>query len=131
MCKSVNHRPHRCSQARVLPVKQAVPSRRGRTRRRGDKRCANSARPSNSPRFALRANSGITQDGISRLEQPGDLPLLPMRKTGETMGGSFSLIARFPERRPVDRLVSPSKRAEPRASHSLYFTVTARRDHTR
>ena len=46
-----------------------------------------------------------------------------MPKTGETMGGSFSLIARFPDRRPVDRLVSPSKRAELRASHSLYFTV--------
>ena len=45
---------------------------------------------------------GITQDGVSRLEQRSDLLLSTLRKTVEAMGGSLSLIARFPDRPPVE-----------------------------
>ena len=45
---------------------------------------------------------GITQDGVSRLEQRNDLLLSTLRRTIEAMGGSLSLIARFPNRSPVE-----------------------------
>ena len=45
---------------------------------------------------------GITQDGVSRLEQHSDLPLSTLRGTVEAMGGRLSLIARFPDRPPVE-----------------------------
>ena len=45
---------------------------------------------------------GITQDGVSRLEQRNDLLLSTLRRTIEAMGGSLSLIARFPDRPPVE-----------------------------
>lgn len=44
---------------------------------------------------------GITQDGVSRLEKRSDLLLSTLRKTVEAMGGSLSLIAQFPDRKPV------------------------------
>ena len=50
------------------------------------------------------AELGITQDGVSRLEQRSDLLLSTLRKTVEAMGGSLSLIARFPDRPPVELL---------------------------
>ena len=45
---------------------------------------------------------GISQDGISRLEQRSDLLLSTLRRTVEAMGGSLSLIATFPDRPPVE-----------------------------
>ena len=45
---------------------------------------------------------GISQDGVSRHEQRSDLLLSTLRKTVEAMGGSLSLIARFPDRPPVE-----------------------------
>ena len=45
---------------------------------------------------------GISQDGVSRLEQRSDLLLSTLRKTVEAMGGSLTLIARFPDRPPVE-----------------------------
>ena len=45
---------------------------------------------------------GIGQDGVSRLEQRSDLMLSTLRRTVEAMGGSLSLIARFPDRPPVE-----------------------------
>ena len=45
---------------------------------------------------------GITQDGISRLEQRSDFLLSTLRRTVEAMGGSLSLIARFPDRPSVE-----------------------------
>ena len=48
------------------------------------------------------AELGISQDGVSRLEQRSDLLLSTLRKTVEAMGGSLSLIARFPDRPPVE-----------------------------
>ena len=48
------------------------------------------------------AELGISQDGVSRLEQRSDLLLSTLRKTVEAMGGSLSLIAKFPDRPPVE-----------------------------
>ena len=45
---------------------------------------------------------GINQDAVSRLEQRSDLLLSTLRKAVEAMGGSLSLIARFPDRPPVE-----------------------------
>ena len=45
---------------------------------------------------------GIGQDAISRLEQRSDLLLSTLRRTVEAMGGTLSLIARFPDRPPVE-----------------------------
>jgi DNA-binding XRE family transcriptional regulator len=44
---------------------------------------------------------GITQDGVSRLEQRTDLLLSTLRKTIKAMGGNLSLVAEFPDRKPV------------------------------
>jgi len=44
---------------------------------------------------------GITQDSVSRLEKRSDLLLSTLRKTVEAMGGRLSLIAEFPDRKPV------------------------------
>ncbi|MGH9721721.1 MAG: helix-turn-helix domain-containing protein [Bryobacteraceae bacterium] len=44
---------------------------------------------------------GITQDGVSRLEKRSDLLLSTLRSYVEAMGGSLSLIAEFPDRKPV------------------------------
>lgn len=52
----------------------------------------------------IAAELGITQDGVSRLEQRSDLLLSTLRKTVEAMGGNLSLVARFPDRPPVELL---------------------------
>src|SRR3990170_127812 len=44
---------------------------------------------------------GINQDSVSRLEKRSDLLLSTLRKTVEAMGGSLSLVAKFPDRAPV------------------------------
>jgi transcriptional regulator with XRE-family HTH domain len=44
---------------------------------------------------------GITQDGVSRLEKRSDLLLSTLRGYVEAMGGSLSLIAEFPDHKPV------------------------------
>jgi DNA-binding XRE family transcriptional regulator len=44
---------------------------------------------------------GIGQDGVSKLEKRADLMISTLRKTIEAMGGSLSLVARFPDRKPV------------------------------
>ena len=43
----------------------------------------------------------INQDSVSRLEKRSDLLLSTLRKTVEAMGGTLSLVAQFPDRRPV------------------------------
>ena len=45
---------------------------------------------------------GISQDAVSRLEQRSDVLLSTLRRTVEAMGGSLSLIARFPDRPPIE-----------------------------
>ncbi|WP_420615422.1 helix-turn-helix domain-containing protein [Candidatus Palauibacter sp.] len=45
---------------------------------------------------------GIGQEGISRLEKRSDLLLSTLRRTVEAMGGTLSLIARFPDRPSVE-----------------------------
>ena len=44
---------------------------------------------------------GVSQDSISRLEKRSDLLLSTLRKTVRAMGGSLSLVAKFPDRAPV------------------------------
>lgn len=51
---------------------------------------------------SVAAELGITQDGVSRLEQRSDLLLSTLRRAIEAMGGSLSLVARFPDRPPVE-----------------------------
>lgn len=43
----------------------------------------------------------INQDSVSRLEKRSDLLLSTLRKAVEAMGGTLSLVAEFPDRRPV------------------------------
>ena len=57
---------------------------------------------------SVAAELGITQDGVSRLEQRSDLLLSTLRKAVEAMGGSLSLVARFPDRPPSSCRASPS-----------------------
>lgn len=45
---------------------------------------------------------GVSQDAVSRMEQRSDLLLSTLRRTVEAMGGSLSLVARFPDRPPVE-----------------------------
>jgi transcriptional regulator with XRE-family HTH domain len=44
---------------------------------------------------------GTSQDSVSRLEKRSDLLLSTLRRSIEAMGGSLSLVARFPDREPV------------------------------
>jgi|SRR5579863_1637608 len=44
---------------------------------------------------------GIGQDGISKLEKRADLMISTLRKTVEAMGGSLSLVAEFPDQKPI------------------------------
>ncbi len=44
---------------------------------------------------------GIGQEGISRLEQRSDLLLSTLRDYIQAMGGTLSIIAEFPDRRPI------------------------------
>ena len=44
---------------------------------------------------------GIGQDGVSRLEQRSDLLISTLRSYVEAMGGKLSIVAEFPERKPV------------------------------
>ena len=48
---------------------------------------------------------GISQDGVSRLEQRSDLLLSTLRRTVEAMGGNLSLIATFPPRPAAGRAI--------------------------
>jgi hypothetical protein len=43
----------------------------------------------------------LGQDGISRLEKRSDLLISTLRNYVEAMGGSLSLVAEFPDRKPV------------------------------
>ena len=65
---------------------------------------------------------GIGQDAVSRLEQRSDLLLSTLRKTVEAMGGSLSLVARFPDRPrsslPASRNTSPATDAGPTRASS-------------
>ena len=45
---------------------------------------------------------GVSQDAVSRLERRSDLLLSTLRRTVEAMGGTLSLVARFPDRPPVE-----------------------------
>lgn len=44
---------------------------------------------------------GMKQDGISRLENRSDMLLSTLRKVIQGMGGDLSIVAVFPDRKPV------------------------------
>lgn len=44
----------------------------------------------------------ISQDGVSRLEHRSDLMVSTLRKYIEAMGGELNIIARFPNRPPIE-----------------------------
>ena len=52
--------------------------------------------------LSIAREPGITQDGVSRPEQRSHFLLPTLRNTVEAMGGSLSLITRFPDRPPVE-----------------------------
>ena len=53
-------------------------------------------------RVSVARELGVSQDAVSRMEQRSDLLLSTLRRTVEAMGGSLSLIVRFPDRPPVE-----------------------------
>ena len=53
-------------------------------------------------RVSVARELGISQDAVSRMEQRSDLLLSTLRRTVAAMGGSLSLIARLPDRPPVE-----------------------------
>ena len=53
-------------------------------------------------RASVARELGIGRDAVSLLEQRSDLLLSTLRRTVEAMGGSLSLVARFPDRPPVE-----------------------------
>ena len=56
---------------------------------------------------------GISQDGVSRLEQRSDLLLSTLRRTVEAMGGNLSLIARCAPRPSPSRTVRHRRARDP------------------
>ncbi len=44
---------------------------------------------------------GIGQEGVSKLEKRSDLLISTLRSCVEAMGGHLSLVAEFPDRKPV------------------------------
>ena len=52
--------------------------------------------------FVRSSPLGSSSLGVSRLEQRTDLLLSTLLKTMEAMEGTMSLVARFPDRRPVE-----------------------------
>ena len=53
-------------------------------------------------RVSVARELGVSQDAVSRLERRSDLLLSTLRRTVEAMGGTLSLVARFPDRPPVE-----------------------------
>ena len=73
--------------------------------RRADRRGDDAARARKAralTQASVARELGIGQDAVSRLEQRSDLLLSTLRRTVEAMGGSLSLVARFPDRPPVE-----------------------------
>ena len=68
----------------------------------------------------LAATLGVGQDTISRLEKRSDMLLSTMRRYVEAMGGTFQLVAQFPNRPPVviDHLAPTVDRRHGRGSNA-------------
>jgi DNA-binding XRE family transcriptional regulator len=60
---------------------------------------------------------GIGQEGVSRIEQRGDLLLSTLRSYVEAMGGKLRLVAEFPNRPPV--LLSGISDIDPALHHPV------------
>lgn len=59
----------------------------------------------------LATTLGVGQDSLSRLEQRSDMLLSTLRRYVESVGGTLTLVARFPDRAPVviDASGTPSR----------------------
>jgi len=57
----------------------------------------------------------ISQDGISRLETRGDLLLSTLRSYIEALGGRLTLVAEFPDHRPIAVRIGNTHHAAKRA----------------
>src|SRR6478609_6488130 len=72
---------------------------------------------------------GITQDSVSRLEKRSDLLISTLQKTIQAMGGELSLLAKFPDGKPIvlSGIVNPkpavavSKRIEGHARRGVNY----------
>lgn len=51
---------------------------------------------------AVAKKLGMTQDNVSRLESRSDLLLSTLRSYVDKMGGKLHLVAKFPDREPVE-----------------------------
>ncbi len=67
---------------------------------------------------------GIGQNGVSRIEKRSDLLLSTLRKTIEAMAGNLSLVAQFPDRKPVvlSGIAVDDRPRLPRAAGRITFT---------
>jgi transcriptional regulator with XRE-family HTH domain len=89
-------------------MKEVSPTRRKKI----EKRAAELAREEMSLRELRRAHQltqeriaetlGIGQDQVSRLEQRSDLLISTLRSYVEAMGGRLTLVAEFPNQKPVE-----------------------------
>src|SRR3990172_5250962 len=68
---------------------------------------------------------GITQDSVSRLEKRSNLLLSTLRKTIEAMGGTLSLVAEFPDRKPVVLSGIAGDEPEPKPNGRRYTSAHA------
>ena len=68
---------------------------------------------------------GITQDSVSRLEKRSNLLLSTLRKTIEAMGGNLSLVAEFPDRKPVVLSGIAGDEPEPKPNGRRYTSAHA------
>ena len=50
---------------------------------------------------SLAKNLGVAQNQISEMEKRTDMHISTLRRTIEGMGGTLSLVAEFPDRKPV------------------------------
>ena len=53
-------------------------------------------------RVSVARELGVSQDAVSRMEQRSDLLLSTLRRTVEAIGGSLSLLVRFPDQSPME-----------------------------
>ena len=58
-------------------------------------------RARNVTQVRLAQELGIRQEGVSRLENRGDLLLSTLSKAVRAMGGNLQLVAAFPDRAPI------------------------------
>jgi DNA-binding XRE family transcriptional regulator len=88
-------------------MKQLSPSRRKKVEARAKQLVAEEMtlqelrRAHHMTQVRIAKSLGISQDGVSRLEKRSDLLLSTLQEYVHAMGGSLSLVATFPDGKPV------------------------------